>query len=84
MKLIDNWQDAHKALSVILPTLGSVITLLIFILQKAGELNLIPNEYIPLVTATIVPFLAWVGRIIPQATLLLGKIGGHDEQKNNT
>ena len=82
MKLINNWQNAHKALSVILPTLGSIIMLLIFCLQKAGELNLIPDDYVPFVTTVAVPVLAWIGRVIPQVTLMLGKL--NDEQKNNT
>lgn len=84
MQLIDNWQNAHKALSVILPTLGSVITLLIFCLQKAGELNLIPTEYIPLVTTVAVPVLAWIGRVIPQISLKLGSVESQDGSKNNT
>lgn len=47
--------------------------LLIFCLQKAGELNLIPDDYVPFVTTVAVPVLAWIGRVIPQVTLLLGK-----------
>ena len=56
--------------------------LLIFCLQKAGELNLIPDDYVPFVTTVAVPVLAWIGRVIPQVTLMLGKL--NDEQKNNT
>lgn len=74
MKLINNWQNAHKALSVILPTIGSAIMLLIFCLQKAGELNLIPDDYVPFITTVLVPVLAWIGRVIPQVTLLFSQI----------
>lgn len=81
MKLITNWEQAHKALSVILPTAGSVVMLILYILQKAGELDLIPIEYLPFITTAVIPFLAWLGRVIPQAHLLLGKIAETDETK---
>jgi len=72
MKLINNWQNAHKALSVVLPTLGSIIMLALYMLQKMGELNLIPDDYVPFVTTVLVPVLAWIGRVIPQVSLMLG------------
>lgn len=75
MKLINNWQQAHKALSVILPTLGSLVLLLVYMLEEAGKLSLIPTEYIPFVTTILVPVLAWIGRVIPQVTLMLGDLG---------
>lgn len=81
MKLITNWKQAHKALSVILPTVGSVVMLILYVLQKAGELDLIPIEYLPFITTAVIPFLAWLGRVIPQASLLLGKIAETDENK---
>ena len=81
MKLIANWGQAHKALSVILPTVGSVVMLILYVLQKAGELNLIPIEYLPFITTAVIPFLAWLGRVIPQATLLLGKIAETDDSE---
>lgn len=76
MKLIDNWQQAHKALSVILPTLGSLVLLMVYMLEEAGKLSLIPTEYLPFVTTILVPVLAWIGRVIPQVTLMLGDSSG--------
>ena len=76
MKLISNWQQAHKALSVILPTVGSLVLLMVYMLEEAGKLSLIPTEYLPFVTTILVPVLAWIGRVIPQVTLMLGDSGG--------
>ena len=72
MKLINNWKQAHKALSVILPTVGSLVLLAIYMLEEAGKLSLIPTEYLPFVTTILVPLLAWIGRVIPQISLMLG------------
>ena len=83
MKLVKNWQEAHKALYVILPTLGSVVMLLLYTVQKAGELELIPNEYLPVVTTVVIPFLAWLGRVIPQVNLALGKLAEQKEETQN-
>lgn len=80
MKLINNWQQAHKALSVILPTLTSVIMLLIYCIQQASDLNLIPDEYIPFITTVLVPVMSWFGRVIPQVTLMLGKTEVDDNE----
>ena len=76
MKLINNWKQAHKALSVILPTVGSLVLLLVYMLEEAGKLSLIPTEYLPFVTTILVPVLAWIGRVIPQVTLMLGDSSG--------
>ena len=73
MKLIPNWQQAHKSLAVILPTIGNLVLLLIFLIEKSQELNLIPIEYLPFITAVITPVLAFLGRVIPQVSLVLGK-----------
>ena len=75
MKLINNWQQAHKALSVILPTVGSLVLLMVYMLEEAGKLSLIPVEYLPFVTTILVPSLAWIGRVIPQVSLMLGDPG---------
>lgn len=75
MKLINNWKQAHKALSVILPTVGSLVLLLVYMLEEAGKLSLIPTEYLPFVTTILVPLLAWIGRVIPQISLMLGDLG---------
>ena len=76
MKLINNWKQAHKALSVILPTVGSLVLLMVYMLEEAGKLSLIPVEYLPFVTTILVPFLAWIGRVIPQISLMLGDSSG--------
>ena len=81
MKLINNWQQAHKALSVILPTLGSLVLLAIYMLEEAGKLSLIPTEYLPFVTTILVPVLAWIGRVIPQISLILGDDSGESSDE---
>ncbi|MGQ0880324.1 DUF7940 domain-containing protein [Acinetobacter baumannii] len=80
MKLINNWQQAHKALSVILPTITSVIMLLIYCIQQATDLSLIPDEYIPFVTTVLVPVMSWIGRVIPQVSLMFGKIEVEEDE----
>lgn len=72
MKLISNWQQAYKSLAVILPTIGNLILLLLFLIEKSQELNLIPADYLPFITAIITPMLAFLGRVIPQVSLYLG------------
>ena len=72
MKLIPNWQQAYKSLAVILPTIGNLVLLLVFLIEKSQELNLIPAEYLPFITAVITPVLAFLGRVIPQVNLYLG------------
>ena len=72
MKLISNWQQAYKSLAVILPTLGNLAILLLLLIEKSQELNLIPVEYLPFITAVITPALAFLGRVIPQVNLYLG------------
>jgi len=69
LKLIPNWKKAYKSLAVLLPTIGSFILLIVHILQTAGELSLIPQTYMPHVTAFVIPTLSWVGRIISQGDL---------------
>ena len=81
MKLINNWQQAHKALSVVLPTVGSLVLLAIYMLEEAGKLSLIPTEYLPFVTTILVPVLAWIGRVIPQVTLMLGGDSGESSNE---
>ena len=73
MKLIPNWQQAYKSLAVILPTIGNLVLLLLFLIEKSQELNLIPVDYLPFITAVITPVLAFLGRIIPQVTFILGQ-----------
>ena len=72
MKLIPNWQQAHKSLAVILPTIGNLVLLLVFLIEKSQELNLIPVDYLPFITAVVTPMLAFLGRVIPQVNLYLG------------
>ena len=81
MKLINNWQRAHKALSVVLPTLGSLVLLAMYLLEEAGKLSLIPTEYLPFVTTILVPVLAWIGRVIPQISLMLGSDSGESSNE---
>ena len=81
MKLINNWQQAHKALSVILPTVGSLVLLIVYMLEEAGKLSLIPTEYLPFVTTILVPVLAWIGRVIPQISLILGDDSGESSDE---
>lgn len=70
--LIKNWRNAYKALSVILPTVGSFCLLLVSILEQASVTPLIKPEYVPYITTIVIPLLAWTGRIIPQHELKLG------------
>lgn len=70
---INNYKKAYKALSVILPSIGSFILLIVSILQNQDVLNLIPEQYLPIVTSIIVPLLAFLGRIIVQKNLKLGE-----------
>lgn len=72
MKLVSNWQQVYKSLAVVLPTIGNIILLIMYVLAQAVELDLIPTEYIPFVMATLTPILAALGRVIQQASLLLG------------
>lgn len=72
MKLVSNWQQVYKSLAVVLPTIGNVILLIMYVLSQAVELDLVPTEYIPFVMATLTPILAALGRVIQQASLILG------------
>lgn len=71
LKLITNWRNAHKAWSVVLPTVASFIWLAITLIQNAKQAQLIDPAYAPYVEALIIPILAWVGRVIAQPQVQL-------------
>lgn len=65
MNLTDNWKNSYKAYSVLFPLIGSICILLVEILQKALDLNMLPPEHRNL-ALILLPILSFIGKIIPQ------------------
>lgn len=61
--------SSWKKLSVILPYLVGVLSLLAFMGQQLMAVNLIPLEYQFIVTSILVPLAAHAGRLIKQPYL---------------
>lgn len=70
MKLIDNWQNAYKSFSVLLPFIATTVALLISIitgLDTSGVISIDSNIY----WGYALTALTWLGRIIPQVGLFI-------------
>lgn len=68
MKLIDNWQKAHKSFAVLLPLIATTVALLISIITSLNTNGVIDvNNDIYWGYALTV--LTYIGRIIPQVGL---------------
>lgn len=67
--LVKNWTNSYKSLAVVLPTLGNIALLGVVILDGAAQMNLIPLQYVPLVSTVITPLLGFIGRSVKQPNL---------------
>lgn len=70
MKLIDNWQNAYKSFSVLLPFIATTIALLISMitgLDSSGVIDVDSNLY----WGYALTILTWLGRIVKQAGLFI-------------
>ena len=67
--LVKNWVNSYKSLAVVFPTLGNIALLGVVILDGAAQMNLIPLQYVPLVSAVITPLLGFIGRSVKQSNL---------------
>lgn len=70
MKLIDNWQKAWKALSVLLPFIATTIALLISMLTNLVDTGAIDVNK-DLFWGYILTGLTYAGRIIQQVNLFI-------------
>lgn len=70
MKLINNWQNAYKSFSVLLPFIATTIALLISLLtglDSSGIIDVDSNIY----WGYALTALTWLGRVIKQAGLFI-------------
>lgn len=71
MKLIENWGSAYKALSVVLPFLATTAALLVSMITGLQDTGLI-DVNTDLFWGYALTALTFIGRVIPQGSLLLG------------
>lgn len=76
MKLVENWQSAYKALSVVLPFLVTTIALVISFLSNLTESGVIGVDQ-GLFWGYLLTGLTYLGRIVRQANLF---INGEDKE----
>ena len=80
MKLIENWDKAHKSLAVVLPFIATTVALLISIITSLNTNGVIDiNNDIYWGYALTV--LTYIGRVIPQVGLFINSDVDKGEDK---